>query len=43
MEVSTFKVIDSLIATLNDNPENKVGFKIIAKYATPSDYFNAID
>lgn len=43
MEESAFKVIDSLIKALNDNPEHKFGFKITAKYATPSDYFNAID
>jgi len=38
-----FRLIDSLIETLNDHSESKLGYKIQARYSTPSDYFKAIE
>ncbi len=42
-EVSVFKTIDTFIEVLNEQSENKIGFKIKARYATPSDYFRALE
>ena len=42
-ESSLFKYIDTLIEILNSKSEETLGFKVKARYATPSDYFQSLE